>query len=311
MVEKKIAFVYAGQGSQKKGMGEDFYHHSDPFKAWIETANQALLNSYQSLVFNAHIPLDETRYAQLALFLFSEGVRRHLAAHGLQASHTAGLSLGEYNALVDASVLDSYEALELVQIRALAMHQTALEQATSMMALRLDKAQVLELLKDNSSTFLANHNAPLQCVVGGDEAGMNALNERLKEEGLKRGIPLKTSGAFHTPYMRSAQGALKQALLPVELQLPQKTLYQNVCGCAVSKVQTNALVDHLTHPVLWADIMQGMVEDGVEVVLEIGPGNVLSKLFQATYPDIQTYQISTYEDAQKIVSILKGGTDYV
>lgn len=307
MVKKKIAFVYAGQGSQKTGMGEDFFHQSPPFKEWIDSANQSLLNSYQSLVFNAHMPLDETRYAQIALFLFNEGVRRHLAAHGLEATHTAGLSLGEYNALVDASVLDSYEALELVQIRALAMHQTALEQPTSMMALRLDKPTVLSLLDGNLSAYLANHNAPLQCVVGGDEAGLAHLSEKLKAEGLKRGIPLKTSGAFHTPYMRTAQGPLKQALYPVDFNTPKKKLYQNVCGCEASKVSASSLVDHLTHPVLWADIMQNMVDEGIEIIVEIGPGNVLSKLFQTAHPDLDTYQVSTIEEAQKVITILKGG----
>lgn len=306
----KIAFVYAGQGSQKLGMGEDFITHSKDFKQWIDEANTSLLHTYESLVFNDQTPLDETRYAQVALFLFNEGVRRHLNAQGIHATHTAGLSLGEYNALVDAAVLSAIEALDIVQVRALAMHQAAQSSATGMMALRLSPSEVTELIRDIDDLYLANHNAPTQCVVGGSPEALDILAQTLKDRGLKRGIPLKTSGAFHTPNMKSAQGALTQALQPLTLKPPQKTLYQNVTGRASSSVTLASLIDHLTQPVLWSDIMQGLVADDVDVVIEIGPGNVLSKLMKTTHPEVTTFSVKTLEDVQTVRSFIKGGKQH-
>lgn len=307
---KKIAFVFAGQGAQKKGMGEDFITHSDVFKQWIEEANKSLLHNYETLVFNDQTPLDETRYAQVALFLFNEGVRRHLNAQGIHATHTAGLSLGEYNALVDAQVLSAQEALEIVQVRALAMHQAAQASDTGMMALRLPKTDVTELIRDMDDLYLANHNAPTQCVVGGSPKALEALAQTLKDRGFKRGIPLKTSGAFHTLYMKSAQGALSKALQPLALKKPTKTLYQNVTGTVSSQVTISSLIDHLTQPVLWSDTMQVLVDDGVDMIIEIGPGNVLSKLIKSTHPDVITFSVQTLEDVSVVVAQLKGGEDH-
>jgi len=290
----KHAYVFPGQGSQFPGMGKSLYDNSAFAKKLFEQANEIAGFRISDIMFaGGEEDLLQTKVTQPAVFLHS--VIAFKGIENIRPDMVAGHSQGEFSALVANGVLSFEDGLELVFARALAM-QKACETAPSTMAavLGLEDEKVesicAEIQKETGEIVVpANYNCPGQLVISGSIKGIELADERLRAAGAKRTILLKVGGAFHSPFMASAQDELKDAIEKTTFYNPTCPVYQNVVAKAVvnkDEIKKN-LIDQLTSPVRWTQSVQAMIADGASHFTEIGPGNVLHKLIHKINKDVQ------------------------
>ena len=306
----KLALVYAGQGSQKVGMGLDFYQAYPEFRAVID---RAPVDFVKALCFEGpEEQLSQTRYTQPCMVAFAIGVTDLLAKAGVHPQVAAGLSLGEYSALYAAGVFDRDTALRTVALRGRAMEEAAAGLDCGMTAvLGLDREK-LQSVCDRASGLgvvqICNYNCPGQLVIGGEKAAVDRAGELAKELGAKRCMPLKVSGPFHTKLMKPAGDALAAHFKTIAFHDMALPVYFNCKGGPMGAGDEipKLLERQVQSPVYWEDTVRRMEEDGVDAVVEIGPGKTLSALIKKTAPSIQTYNIDTAVDLEKTVAELRG-----
>jgi [acyl-carrier-protein] S-malonyltransferase len=290
----KHAYVFPGQGSQFPGMGKNLYDNSAFAKKLFEQANEIAGFRISDIMFaGAEADLLQTKVTQPAVFLHS--VIAFKGIENIRPDMVAGHSQGEFSALVANGVLSFEDGLELVFARALAM-QKACEAAPSTMSavLGMEDEKVEEICaaiqKETGEIVVpANYNCPGQVVISGSIRGIEIADERLKAAGAKRTMLLKVGGAFHSPFMDSAQEELREAIEKTTFYNPTCPVYQNVVAKAVvnkEEIKKN-LIDQLTGPVRWTQSVLAMISDGASHFTEIGPGKVLQKLIHKINKDAQ------------------------
>lgn len=282
------AYVFPGQGSQFRGMGQDLYQSSEAARQLFDQANEVLGYSLTSIMFDgSEEELKQTIYTQPAVFV--HGVVLALTTESFAPNMVAGHSLGELSALTAAGVLSFADGLKLASIRATAM-QRACELAPSTMAavLGLSDGAIEQVCADITEEIVvpANYNCPGQVVISGSVAGIKLAEERLKAAGAKRVVPLAVSGAFHSPFMEPARADFAQAVENMTFAVPRCPVYQNVNAQAVTdpaQLKAN-LIAQLTSPVRWTQAVEKMVADGATECIESGPGKVLQGLVKKISP---------------------------
>ena len=307
----KLAFVYAGQGSQKVGMGRDFYEQYPEFRAVLD--NVPVDFDVKQLCFEGpEEQLSQTRYTQPCMVAFAIGVTDLLAQRGIRPAAAAGLSLGEYSALYAAGVFDRDTALQTVALRGRAMEQAAVGLVCGMTAvLGLDREklqQACDQACELGVVQICNYNCPGQLVIGGEKAAVDKAGELAKELGAKRCMPLKVSGPFHTRLMKPAGDALAQHFTTIsfgEMKLP---VYFNCKGAPMGEGDTiPALLEkQVQSSVFWEDTIRAMEADCIDTIVEIGPGKTLSSFVKKTASSIRTFNIDTAADLEKVTAELKG-----
>ena len=306
-----IAFVYAGQGSQKVGMGRDLYEAYPAFRTVFDSAPVDF--DLKSLCFEGpEERLNRTRYTQPCLLAFAIGVTRLLYDRGIRPQAAAGLSLGEYSALYAAGVLDEKTAIKTVSLRGRAMEEAAGNLSCGMTAvLGLDREKLESACREAAAlgtVQICNYNCPGQLVISGGKAAVDRAGELAKELGAKRCMPLRVSGPFHTALMAPAGEALAAHFLTTALRPMDFPVYFNCKGGPMAPGETipELLVRQVQSGVLWEDTIRAMERDGVNTVVEIGPGKTLSGFFRKTAPGIRTYSIETAADLEKVAAEWKG-----
>ncbi len=306
----KLAFLYAGQGSQKVGMGSDFYDNFPTYKAVLDSVDVDF--DLKALSFEGpQETLNQTRYTQPCMVAFAAGVTAVLHEQGITPDAVAGLSLGEYSALTAAGVLTAKQAVSTVAFRGRAM-EAACEQAPGGMAAVLGLGrEELEAACEQASTLgkvrIANYNCPGQLVIGGEKVALERACELAKQAGAKRCMPLAVSGAFHTELMAPAAAELEQFLQNVELADMQIPVYFNCLGKQKQAQDIkDLLLMQIQSGVRMEDTIRAMAADEIDTIVEIGPGKVLSGFVRKTCPEITVYSIESVEDIEKLVSELKG-----
>lgn len=277
----KTAFLFAGQGAQYLGMARDLYEQYDVVKATFEEASQVLGYDVRALIDQDEEKLSQTRYTQPAILTTSLAIYRLLAEKGVQPDMVAGLSLGEYSALVAAGALDFKTAVALVAKRGAFMEEAAPAGSGKMVAvLNADVVLIEEACQTASQLGVvspANYNTPGQIVIGGDVAAVDKAVELLKEASVKRLIPLNVSGPFHTALLKPASEQLAKVLAETEFAEFQLPLVGNT---EADIMETGRIKELLTRqvmePVRFYDSIAKMQEAGVTEFIEIGPGKVLS-----------------------------------
>ena len=309
----KLAFVYAGQGSQKVGMGRDFYRE---FPLFAQVFDHAPVDfDLKELCFSdPEEKLAQTRYTQPCMAAFAVGVTDLLYQEGIRPQLAAGLSLGEYSALYAAGVFSRGTVISTVALRGRAMEEAAAGLDCGMTAvLGLDREK-LQQACDGAAELgvvqICNYNCPGQLVIGGEKAAVDKAGELAKELGAKRCMPLKVSGPFHTRLMKPAGDALASHFKTIDFQPMALPVYFNCLGGPMDAGDNiPALLERqVQSSVYWEDTIRRMAADGIDTVVEIGPGKALSGFFKKTVPEIKTYHIDTAADFHSVVSALKGET---
>lgn len=290
------AYVFPGQGSQFVGMGKDLYDNSPLAKDLFEKANEILGFRITDVMFTGtDEELKQTKVTQPAIFLHSVILAKTLG-DSFKPEAVAGHSLGEFSALVANGALNFEDGLRLVSQRAIAM-QKACEAVPSTMAaiLGIDDEIVEKICAEIDGIVVpANYNCPGQLVISGSIDAINIACEKLKEAGAKRALVLPVGGAFHSPLMAPAKEELAKAIHATTFSQPICAVYQNVNALPVinpEEIKQN-LIEQLTAPVKWTQIMTNMLADGVTSVTEVGPGKVLQGLFKKMDRNLET--ISAY-----------------
>lgn len=307
----KLAFLYAGQGSQHPGMGRAFYESSPLFRQAYDGApvdfdlTETCLDDPQGV-------LNQTAYTQPCLVAFAVGVTKLLKAAGLRPDYCAGLSLGEYSALHCAGVLDDETAISLAAFRGRAMAQAAQGVESAMMAvLNLDRAALSECCREASDlgvVEIANYNCPGQLVIGGEKAAVERVAALAREKGARRCLPLKVSGPFHTSLLAPAGDALRERFQTVAFRPMEIPVLFNCLGDRMGPADTiPALLERqVQSSVYMEDTIRRLAALGVDAVVEIGPGKTLSGFVRKTAPEMQTYAVETPAELDGAVSALKG-----
>ncbi|HEM3634900.1 TPA: ACP S-malonyltransferase [Streptococcus suis] len=276
----KTAFLFAGQGAQTVGMARDLYEYSPIVRETFDQASQILGYDIRDLIDNQEDKLHQTRYTQPAILTTSVAIFRLLEEEGIQPDMVAGLSLGEYSALVASGVLTFEDAIALIAKRGEYMETAAPAGTGKMVAVLNTDVNLIEevcSLVTSGIVSPANYNTPAQIVIGGEVASVDEAVELLKESGVKRMIPLNVSGPFHTALLRPASEQLAQALEEVEFADFQVELVGNTEAKVMKKEDIKSLLTRqVMEPVRFYESIATMQEAGVTNFIEIGPGKVLS-----------------------------------
>lgn len=285
------AFIFPGQGAQFTGMGKELYDTKPQAKALFDQADEILGFKITQIMFSGSADeLKQTKVTQPAVFIHS--VVTALAQDSVQPQMVAGHSLGEFSALVANKTLSFEDGLKLVFKRALAM-QRACEINPSTMAaiLGLDDQVVEEVCASIQGEVVvaANYNCPGQLVISGSIKGIDIACEKLKAAGAKRALPLQVGGAFHSPLMEPAREELAAAIKATHFHTPVCPVYQNFTALPSTDVEVikKNLIDQLTAPVRWTQLVQTMVKDGGSSFIECGPGKVLQGLVKKIAPQVE------------------------
>lgn len=302
----KIAFLFPGQGSQYVGMAKDLFENSVEAKEMIKTADDAISVNLSQIMFNGpEEKLKQTEYTQPAIFLHSVVLSSLIRT--IKPDAVAGHSLGEYSALVTAGSIQFYEAIKLVRQRGIAMQYAGSLSKGTMAAIVGLKSDIVEEICRQASALgivqCANFNSPGQVVISGSVEGVHKAMEISKTKGAKLVKELIVSGAFHSPLMEPAKLHLYNAINQTNFFDARIPIYTNVLAKPVTNKDEikKLLIEQLTAPVRWEEIIINMINDGIEEFYEIGPGKVLQGLIKRINPDVKCYGIDSYSEVYNFI----------
>ena len=292
----KTAFIFPGQGAQVCGMGQDFYENSETAKAVFDRATELLGFSVPELCFEKNDRLDITEYTQAAMVTTSVAMMKVMEERGIHADVAAGLSLGEYCALVAAGVMTADDAIRTVRERGILMQEAVPAGVGGMSAvLGMTADEINAVVDEIPNVQVANYNCPGQLVISGAVEAVDAACEKAKAAGARRALRLPVGGAFHSPLMEPAKQELEKAIAEAPFQTPVCPVYQNVDAKPYTDpaaIKAN-LIAQLTAPVRWTYIVRNMLSDGVTEFTELGPGSVLQGLIRKVDPNTVVESKST------------------
>lgn len=336
----KIGIVFAGQGAQYSGMGKDLYDAYPKAREVFDIAGQQVKDWCFA---GDEETLKQTNVTQPAIYTVSmaayEALMSEINAQGLQdkleITAMAGFSLGEYSALTAAGAIDDIKkGIDIVTKRGMLMQQAGLDEegnAKGGMAAGMGARDVIleavEAAREDGILEGVNFNSPAQTVVAGDKAALKRFRKAAKERGV-RVIPLPVSTAFHSPMMIPAAEQLKDVLAAADLKAPQQKVYADATADDIMKdfegsaddgtmkaldgvvgtYLTDMLAKQAMSPVYWEEIIRRFEADGVEAIIEVGPGTTLTGLTKKTCPELEALHVENAETLQETIASLKALT---
>ncbi|MEA3400688.1 MAG: ACP S-malonyltransferase [Armatimonadota bacterium] len=306
-----IAFVFPGQNSHYVGMGEDLYEAGGPPRLALEVAEGALGADLLQVMFEGpEDALTRTDNQQPAIAAHSLAALAGLRDAGIEPDFVAGHSLGEYSAVACAGCLTPEQVLHLVRFRGELMARAGEECPGAMAAvLGLDAEEVEAVVaraREDDVLVVANYNSPGQIVISGEVGAVERAGALAEEAGAKRVIPLKVSGAFHSSLMGPAVDLLIERLEEIDLAPADVPVVANADALPHTEPAQvrECLGRQMTTSVLWEQSVRRLAEEGVETLVEVGPGTVLSRLIRRIDPELQVLNVDTAEDLQQAVARL-------
>lgn len=298
----KLGIIYAGQGSQVVGMGKSFYPRE------IFDQNEDL----KELCFNGPLEkLSYTPYTQPCMVMVAIIITDLLKEHGIVPDYTAGLSLGEYSALYCAGVFKRQQVIDLARFRGKVMQEAVSEIESEMIAVLGMKEELLQDLCHQASSLgvvsISNYNCPGQLVVAGEKKAVEKVKELALENKARRVIALNTSGPFHTSLLKEASLALKERFKKETFHEMKIPVFFNTLGHEIECQSIPEILEkQVMSPVYFEKSIRYMIDQGVDTIIEVGPGKVLSGFVRKIDRSIQLYQIEDMESLKKTVKALKG-----
>lgn len=309
----KIGFLFPGQGSQSIGMGKDLYDEYEVVRKIYSDVKKITGVDIAKISFEGPEEiLNETKNTQLAILTMSLGILGILKENNIKADISAGLSLGEYTALINSNVFLFEEGVKLVQKRGEYM-QTLLPEGDWQMAaiIGMEEEQVNEVCKKVKSGFVlpANYNCKGQIVVSGEKEAVLEAEQIAKEMGAKKVRVLKTAGPFHTEKLIESSNALRKELEKVTINKFDTKVIKNLDGEFYEDTDDvkDILAKHITNPVRFTKTLENMLSNGVDTFIEIGPGKTLSGFIKRTPTDkeVKIYNISNVSSLEDTIKSIK------
>ena len=304
----KIAFVFPGQGAQSAGMGKDFYENSAVSRAIFRKAGELLGFSMEELCFEENDRLNITEYTQAALVTTSVAMLSEMESRGYLPDVAAGLSLGEYCALVSCKAMSFEDAVRTVRQRGILMQKTVPVGQGAMAAVMGLTAEVIDqVIEPISGIEVANYNCPGQIVISGNAQKMETACAALKEAGAKRTVLLNVSGPFHSGMLIPAGEKLREVLEPVTIREHRIPYVTNVTASYVTGTEEvkDLLVRQVSSSVRWQQSVEMMIADGVDRFVEIGPGRTLASFIRKISRQVSVYNVNTWDALEGLETFLK------
>ncbi len=308
-MSKKVVLLFAGQGAQKVGMGQDLAAAFPQVRTMLDRADAVLGCKLSEVMFSG--PIDEltrTSRCQPALYVHGLAVLEALKERvpSLEIAACAGLSLGEFTAHAAAGTFDFETGLELVYQRGSFMEEACEETKGSMAAMIGGEQPAVEALAAESGVDVANLNAPGQIVLSGSVEGIKQAVAGAKEKGIRKAVELTVAGAYHSRLMQSAQDKLAAVLQETPIQMPRVPVVSNFAAEVVTSdiVIRSTLERQVTGSVRWSESMQLLLKEGYDLFLELGPGGVLAGLMGRIQKGVKVLTIEDVPSLEKAVAEL-------
>lgn len=308
----KIGFLFPGQGSQSIGMGKDLYEKYEIVRnIYNEVKKLTGINIAKITFEGPEELLNETKNTQLAILTMSLGILEILKQKNIKCDIQAGLSLGEYTALINSNVLSLDEGIKLVQKRGEYMQNLLPEGNWQMAAiLGLTDEQVEEICKKVKCGFVkpANYNTLGQVAISGEEKAIKEAEIIAKESDAKKVMILKTAGPFHTEKLIESSKALRKELETITINKLETKVIKNIDGEFYENTDDikDILAKHIINPVRFSKTLQNMLDNGIDTFIEIGPGKTLSGFVKRmkTEKNIQIFNINDVISLEKVLSFI-------
>ena len=304
----KIVFMFPGQGAQYVGMGKDFYDSFACSKEIFDKANEVLDIDVKKLCFEENEDINITEYTQAAMVTASVAILKKIEEMGLKPDLTAGLSLGEYCALVASDVMsfeDDSESRKAERNSYAGYCSSRRGCDVSGSGMKKEAIEAVFTRREGIVT-IANYNCPGQIVISGESKAVAEAGEALKEAGAKRVLPLKVSGPFHSPMLKPAGEKLLDVLADVEVDDPTVPYVSNTTAEFItSKDEVKELLGRQVYSsVCWEQSIEKMIADGADTFVEIGPGRTLCGFMRKIDRNVKAINIAKVEDLEKLKEIM-------
>lgn len=301
----KVAFVFSGQGAQKVGMAKDLFEYSSKVKKMFSLADSIRPGTSEQCFNGSKDELDSTVNTQPCLFCANVAASIVATQNNIFPDCIAGFSLGELCALYFAKALNFEDIFKIVCKRAQFMHESEKKEKGTMLAiLKAEKQDILNLCKNFSLAYPANYNCPGQIVVSIKDSLAEEFSNEVKKLGATT-IKLPVSGAFHSPFMDNASAAMKEYLSCFKFNSLELPIYSNVTATLYNNNFVDLISKQINHPVLWQNIIENMINDGVDTFIEIGVGQTLCNLIKKIDSTKKVLNIEDKESLNATVNALR------
>ena len=303
----KVAFVFPGQGAQYVGMGKDFYEQIPVSRKVYTIASEVTGLDLPGLCFKENEQIDITEYTQIAMLATEAAMLAALQEKGVKADVAAGLSLGEYGAILTAGAMSLEDVFRVVRQRGILMQKAVPTGGAMCAVLGMDGEKIAKICEETEGIVsVANYNCPGQIVITGEEGAVATAAEKLKEAGARRCIPLKVSGPFHSEMLKGAGEKLVGVLADVELKEFSMPYITNVTADYVTDISEikELLGRQVYSSVRWQQSVERMIADGVDTFIEIGPGRTLTGFLKKINKNVTGLHIEKVEELEEVVRLL-------
>lgn len=301
----KTVYMFPGQGAQYIGMGKDFFDQYEICRTVFELASSVTGLDLAKLCFEENDKLNITEYTQIAMLTVEAAIELVMEQHDLRPDYTAGLSLGEYGALIASKALDLADAFRVIRKRGIYM-QEAVPTGGAMAAVLGLPADAVEKACEQTEGIVsvANYNCPGQIVITGEQAAVEKAGEACKTAGAKRIMPLKVSGPFHSKMLEDAGAKLAKELECVQFRSIEVPYVTNVTADFVTDEAQikDLLVQQVSSSVRWQQSVERLIAEGADEFVEIGPGHTLSRFMKKINREVKVFHIEKPEDLEKYVN---------